>query len=91
MAPKLPPLPALRAFAVAARHLSFKAAAAELNVTPGAISQQIKMVLIPAKRLDAFVAHRRVLQNPCRPNRQALLIAERPAKEAFDGDSLIGR
>src|SRR5258708_34252604 len=42
MAPKLPPLPALRAFAVAARHLSFKAAAAELHVTPGAISQQIK-------------------------------------------------
>jgi LysR family glycine cleavage system transcriptional activator len=42
MTPKLPPLPALRAFAVAARHLSFKAAAAELHVTPGAISQQIK-------------------------------------------------
>jgi LysR family glycine cleavage system transcriptional activator len=42
MASKLPPLPALRAFAVAARHLSFKAAAAELHVTPGAISQQIK-------------------------------------------------
>ncbi|MBV8168858.1 MAG: transcriptional regulator GcvA [Alphaproteobacteria bacterium] len=42
MAPKLPPLPALRAFAVAARHLSFKQAAAELHVTPGAISQQIK-------------------------------------------------
>jgi LysR family glycine cleavage system transcriptional activator len=41
MASKLPPLAALRAFAVAARHLSFKAAAAELNVTPGAISQQI--------------------------------------------------
>src|SRR5271170_7274913 len=42
MAAKLPPLAALRAFAVAARHLSFKAAASELNVTPGAISQQIK-------------------------------------------------
>lgn len=40
----LPPLPALRAFAVAARHLSFKQAAAELHVTPGAISQQIKLL-----------------------------------------------
>src|SRR5260221_7403272 len=44
MAPKLPPLPALRAFAVAARHLSFKQAAIELHVTPGAISQQIKLL-----------------------------------------------
>jgi LysR family glycine cleavage system transcriptional activator len=42
MTSTLPPLAALRAFAVAARHLSFKAAAAELHVTPGAISQQIK-------------------------------------------------
>ncbi len=42
MADTLPPLAALRAFAVAARHLSFKRAAAELHVTPGAISQQIK-------------------------------------------------
>jgi LysR family glycine cleavage system transcriptional activator len=42
MAGKLPPLPALRAFALAAQHLSFKQAATELNVTPGAISQQIK-------------------------------------------------
>jgi LysR family glycine cleavage system transcriptional activator len=42
MADTLPPLAALRAFAVAARHLSFKRAADELHVTPGAISQQIK-------------------------------------------------
>lgn len=39
---RLPPLPALRAFEAAARHLSFKQAAEELCVTPGAISQQIK-------------------------------------------------
>jgi LysR family glycine cleavage system transcriptional activator len=32
----------LRTFEVAARHLSFKKAAAELNVTPAAVSQQIK-------------------------------------------------
>lgn len=39
---RLPPLSALRAFDAAARHLSFKHAAEELHVTPGAISQQIK-------------------------------------------------
>ncbi|MGI9506254.1 MAG: LysR substrate-binding domain-containing protein [Geminicoccaceae bacterium] len=38
----VPPLNALRAFEAAARHLSFKQAAAELNVTPGAVSQQVK-------------------------------------------------
>src|SRR5258708_1590228 len=42
MAQTLPPLPALRAFVAAAHHLSFKQAASELHVTPGAISQQIK-------------------------------------------------
>ena len=36
------PFGALRAFEAAARHLSFKRAAAELHVTPAAISQQIK-------------------------------------------------
>ena len=39
---RLPPLHALRAFEAAARHLSFKSAAAELHVTPAAISHQIK-------------------------------------------------
>jgi LysR family transcriptional regulator, glycine cleavage system transcriptional activator len=38
---RLPPLGALRAFEVAARHLSFKKAAAELHVSPAAISHQI--------------------------------------------------
>lgn len=38
----LPPLKALAAFEAAARHRSFKRAAAELNVTPGAISHQVK-------------------------------------------------
>lgn len=41
---RLPPLPALRAFEAAARHLSFKKAAEELHVTPAAISQQIKQL-----------------------------------------------
>lgn len=38
----LPPLLGLRAFEAAARHRSFKAAAAELGVTPTAISHQIR-------------------------------------------------
>lgn len=42
MSYRLPPLPALRAFEAASRHLSFKKAAEELHVTPAAISQQIK-------------------------------------------------
>jgi LysR family glycine cleavage system transcriptional activator len=42
MAPKLPPLNALRAFEATARHLSVKNAADELCVTPGAVSQMLK-------------------------------------------------
>jgi LysR family glycine cleavage system transcriptional activator len=41
---KLPPLVELRAFEVAARHLSFRKAAAELGVTPTAISHQIRLL-----------------------------------------------
>src|SRR3954466_7723839 len=41
---KLPPLTELRAFEAAARHLSFKRAAAELYVTPTAISHQIRLL-----------------------------------------------
>ena len=41
---RLPPLNALRAFEVAARHLSFKTAALELSVTPTAVSHQIKLL-----------------------------------------------
>jgi LysR family transcriptional regulator, glycine cleavage system transcriptional activator len=37
-----PPLNALRAFEVSARHLSLTKAAVELNVTPGALSHQIR-------------------------------------------------
>ncbi|UWQ22869.1 transcriptional regulator GcvA [Jannaschia sp. W003] len=42
MSDRLPPLTALRAFDAAARHLSFQDAAAELSVTPAALSFQIK-------------------------------------------------
>lgn len=39
---QLPPLNGLRAFEAAARHLSFKSAAGELNVTQAAVSLQIR-------------------------------------------------
>ena len=39
---RLLPLNGLRAFEASARHLSFKAAAEELHVTPAAISHQVK-------------------------------------------------
>src|SRR5262245_32317159 len=39
---RLPPLNGLRAFEAAARHLSFRGAADELCVTPGAVSQLVK-------------------------------------------------
>ncbi len=42
MADRLPPLTAFRAFDAAARHMSFAQAAAELHVTPAALSFQIK-------------------------------------------------
>jgi LysR family glycine cleavage system transcriptional activator len=39
---RLPGLPALRVFEVAARHLSFSRAAEELGLTPAAVSNQIR-------------------------------------------------
>lgn len=44
MTRQLPPLNALRAFEAAARRLSFTKAAEDLDVTPGAISQQVKIL-----------------------------------------------
>ncbi len=38
----LPPLNHLHAFEAAARHLSFRKAAKELNVTPAAVGQRIR-------------------------------------------------
>jgi LysR family glycine cleavage system transcriptional activator len=42
MSERLPPLNTLKVFEAAARHLSLKHAAQELNVTPAAISHQVK-------------------------------------------------
>jgi LysR family glycine cleavage system transcriptional activator len=44
MSTAYPPLNALRAFEAAARRLSFTKAAEDLDVTPGAISQQVKIL-----------------------------------------------
>ncbi|MDD9925446.1 MAG: transcriptional regulator GcvA [Rhodospirillaceae bacterium] len=44
MASVYPPLNALRTFECAGRHLSFVHAAEELNVTPGAVSRQVKVL-----------------------------------------------
>lgn len=44
MARQLPPLNSLRAFEVASRHMSFQKAAEELNVTPSALSYQIRQL-----------------------------------------------
>lgn len=41
---ELPPLTTLTTFEAAARQLSFKNAAVELNVTPGAVSHQVKLL-----------------------------------------------
>ncbi len=79
MTRRLPPLNGLRAFEAAARHLSFVKAADELNVTPAAISQQVK-------GLEAFcdvqLFHRRT-------RALALTDAGRAAlpllRESFDG------
>lgn len=52
---RLPPLTALKAFEAAARHSSFASAAAELNVTPAALSFQIKSL---EEHLGAPLFHR---------------------------------
>ena len=78
MARRLPPLNALRAFEVAARHLSFTKAADELSVTQAAISHQVKA-------LEAHLG----LKLFRRLNRGLLLTEEgqiclATAREAFD-------
>lgn len=54
---QFPSLSLLRTFEAAARHLSFKKAAAEVHVTPAAVSQQIKAL---EEQLGVPLFHRRV-------------------------------
>jgi DNA-binding transcriptional LysR family regulator len=72
----LPPLNALRAFEAAARHLSFKLAAHELHVTPGAISQQVKTL---EDRLGLLLFERLHKQLVLTPAAQDYLVAVRHA------------
>ncbi len=55
MTQRLPSLNALKAFEAAARHLSVKKAAVELNVTPAAVSHQIRSL---EEYLDIQLFHR---------------------------------
>src|SRR5262249_61165437 len=55
MAERFSSLNALRAFEAAARHRSFKKAAAELHVTTAAVSQQVKLLELD---LDAKLLRR---------------------------------
>jgi LysR family transcriptional regulator, glycine cleavage system transcriptional activator len=56
MSQPLPPLNALKAFEAIARHLSFAKAAAELHVTPAALSHQIRAL---EQQLGLALFHRR--------------------------------
>ena len=76
MSTSLPPLTALRAFDAAARHMSFARAAEELNVTPAALSFQIKSL---EAHLGAQVFRRL--------NRAVELTAEGRALKAGVGDA----
>jgi DNA-binding transcriptional LysR family regulator len=74
----LPPLNALRAFEAAARHLSFKLAAHELHVTPGAVAQQVKGL---EAQLGVVLFERLHRQLMLTPAGQAYLP---PLREAFE-------
>lgn len=56
---QLPPLPAIRVFEAAARHLSFTRAAEELGMTQAAVSYQIKLL---EERIGSPLFHRRPRQ-----------------------------
>jgi LysR family glycine cleavage system transcriptional activator len=58
---RLPPLNALKAFEASARHLSVKKAAAELSVTPAAVSHQVR-ALEEYLGVQLFLRHNRQLE-----------------------------
>src|SRR5919109_5413755 len=76
----LPPLAGLRAFEAAARLLSFKRAAAELHVTPTAISHQVRQL---EEAIGARLFERRTRQVALTPEGQVLLPVLSEGFEAF--------
>jgi LysR family glycine cleavage system transcriptional activator len=96
MPASLPPLTALRAFDAAARHMSFARAAEELNVTPAALSFQIKSLeehlgqplFRRLNRAEELTPAGRVLAPGAADGFQALTAAWRAAKRLQDTRSL---
>lgn len=96
MPDRLPPLTALRAFEAAARHMSFAKAAAELNVTPAALSFQIKSleehlgqpVFRRLNRAVELTETGRALQPGVQDGFTALAAAWQAARRSSDGKVL---
>ncbi|WP_319826213.1 transcriptional regulator GcvA [Thalassovita sp.] len=96
MSDRLPPLTALRAFESAARHMSFAMAAAELNVTPAALSFQIKSLeehlgqplFIRLNRAVKLTEAGRALAPGATEGFQALTTAWRAARRLQDTSTL---
>src|ERR1700704_5253060 len=72
---RFPPLNALRAFEAAARHLSFKKAAQELHVTPGAVSHQ---AMLPKVREGLDALHMAVARVKDREDVRSLTVVAPP-------------
>lgn len=77
---RLPPLSSLQAFEAAARHLSFKHAAAELSLTPTAISHQVRRL---EERLGTRLFVRGTRRVDLTPAGQALYPALRQGFDAM--------
>lgn len=96
MPSSLPPLTALRAFDAAARHMSFAKAAEELNVTPAALSFQIKSLeehlgaplFIRLNRAVELTDAGRALAPDAAAGFETLTAGWRSAKRALDHQSL---
>jgi DNA-binding transcriptional LysR family regulator len=90
MPQRLPPLNALRLFEAAARHRSFKLAAAELNVTPGAVSHGIG-ALEKVLGVELFVREPRGLSLSAAAEHYLPYIAEAFSLIAIGTQTLPGR
>ena len=75
---RFPPLNAMRAFLAAARHLSFSRAGAELNVTHGAISRQVRSL---EEFLGVSLFERQVRKVALTAEGQQLYVETNPAME----------